>query len=188
MNPEFCDKYIKLNWHELWIKKSENIEKYFNKIKGKYQIIDESINYYISILEMGIYFLREYDNYYDYGYLQHKIIIDEIYCDKNNFKIDVKEREIAEYLKCIFFKRIYSLEKIHTLIQKVNKKINYKLVIARLLMPNYYFYFVEKLIFEDRDNPELYEIVDRIKEYEEYIKTIVDEINKINEKKIVLPF
>ena len=55
-------------------------------------------------------------------------------------------------------------------------------------MPNYYFYFVEKLIFGDRDNPELYEIVDRIKEYEEYIKTIVDEINKINEKKIVLPF
>ena len=98
-NPIRLNKRKKLAWLELWINKSNYITNYYESIKGKYSIIDESIDYYIAMLEMGICYLNKYFGYYDYVYQQHSIIID----NESAIKEDIKERDFAEYLKYLFY-------------------------------------------------------------------------------------
>lgn len=180
-NPMFLNKKIKLNWRDLWINKSEYISNYVSKIKGNYEEIDESIDYYIARLEMAIYYLKDYDNYYDYAYVQHRIILKD-----NELINDVKERDFSEYLKFIFFNTNYSMDYIYNLIEKGNGIFNYDLVIARLLFPSYYLFHLEKYIIDGKSDLNI--IIERSNEYEMYIKNVVDKINLFRDKKIVLPF
>ena len=89
LNPKRLNKIKKLDWYDLWIKKSNYIINYYESIKGKYSIIDESINYYMVMLDMSIIYLKGYSDYYDYVYIQHGIILDN---DKY-IKEDIKERD-----------------------------------------------------------------------------------------------
>lgn len=184
-NPVGLKNIKKLNWKDLWIKKSDYIQGYYLKIKGKYKIVDESINYYITMIEMAIYYLKDYDNYYDYFYKQHIIVFDGLFFDKNYFKEDVKERDFAEYLKYLFVKGNYDLNDIYNLLEK-GRKFNYDLVVARLLFPSYYIFYLEKFLLYHQDS-ELVNIISRSSEYEEYIKKIVNKINEFKVKKIILP-
>ena len=179
-NPIFLNKKIKLNWRSLWIKKSDYISKYISKIRKNYKEIDESIDYYLTMLEMAIYYLKDYDNYIDYAYVQHKII--------NNMELneDVKERDFSEYLKYTFFNKNYSMNYIYDLIEKGINIFNYDLVVARLLFPSYYLFYLEKYIIDGENN--LNSIIERTSEYELYVKNIVNRINLYRDKKIVLPF
>ena len=188
LNPTSTKKVKRLLWYELWQKKSNYIEYYYNKIKNKYKIIDESINYYIGMLEKGIIYLKKYDNYYEYYYLQHKIFLNDNSSDLSNLKADIKERDCSEYLKYLFFKQDYDEKAISDFILKTNNKFNYDLVIARLLYPSYYLFFLEKFITEKVGYDDLNRIICRSKEYELYVNSIVLNINKYYEKKIGLPF
>ena len=189
LNPISFEVKIKLDWRNLWIKKNDYIENYYSKIEGRYPIIDNSINYYITMTEMAIYYLKDYYDYYDYSYIQHKIIINENFFDKKNIQLDVKERDFAEGLKYIFYKDQYNMEEIYNLLEKSKGKFNYDLVIARLIFPSYYYFYFEKLILGDMEaDRKLTNIVNNISKYEEYIKKIVDKINDLRIKKIILPF
>ena len=179
-------KVKKLEWRRLWIYKSDYIINYYKNINSKYEIIDESIDYYIVLLELGIFYLKKYDNYYDYTLLQHEMIIDDL--NNNNLKYDFKEREFAEYIKYLFFNKTYSIDFIYNLIEKNIGKLNFELVVARLLFPSYYFYYFEKVVVDNEKYDNLVDIVRRTSEYEDYLKSIVSKINSYLDKKIVLPF
>ena len=180
LNPIPLYTRKKLKWLELWINKSDYIINYYNSIRGKYKIIDESIDYYIVMLEYGIYLLKDYSNYYDDIFMQHSIILD------NGFLLeDVKERDFAEYLKYMFLHVKYDIDVICKIMEE--GKYNYDLVVARLLFPSYYFYYFERVI-NDKDYDKMCDIVSRVGEYEIFLKRIVDKINEKKSKKIILPF
>ena len=138
------------------------------------------------MMEMAVYYLNDYSNYYDYSYIQHKIITNDTFFDKTYLKEDIKERDFSEYLKYIFFINNYSIDEVYLLIEKNINRFNYDLIVARLLLPNYYFFYMEKYILYGDYN--IYQIVSRCEEYEEYVKCIVNKINKYKTKKIILPF
>ncbi len=177
---------MKLNWREIWIKNGDYICNRYLKIREKYKIVDESIDYYIVMLEMAINYLNNYENYYDYGYVQHRLFLEKDFFDKNNLKLDLKEYDFAECLKYVFFKEIYDIDDIYDLLEKEKNKFNYELIVARLLYPNYYFFYLEKYI--EQDDSSLLNIISRSLEYEEYVKKIVNKINEFSRKKIALPF
>lgn len=179
-------KVKKLEWRKLWIYKSDYIINYYKNISGKYRIIDESIDYYIVLLELGIFYLKKYDSYYDYALLQHELIINDL--NDSNLKYDFKERKFAEYIKYLFFYKTYSIDFIYNLIEKNIGKLNFELVVARLLFPSYYFYYFEKVVVNNEKYDNLANIVIRASEYEDYLKSIVNKINSYLDKKIVLPF
>ena len=182
LNPIKLYKKKKLNWFELWTVKSDYINNYYNNIKGLYSIIDESIDYYMAMLEMGIFYLKNYSNYFDYLYIQHNIILD----NEMSIKEDIKERDFAEYLKYLFYEN-YDIKYVDKLIEE-GRNFNYNLVLARLLYPSYYLFYLDRVIIDKKDLDELKNIVDKHIEYEKYIKYIVDEMNKYLVKKIILPF
>lgn len=186
LNPIKLNVIRKLNWRNLWIKKVDYIKEIHLEIKGKYACIDESINYYITMAEIAICYLNNYDNFYDYSYIQHKIILDETFFNKSYITEDIKERDFAEYLKYIYFNHNYDMNFLGELLARGNGIFNYDLVIARLLFPNYYFFYLEKYLLEDDDR--LFSIIDCSFDYENYVNSIVNIINKFKSKKIILPF
>ena len=137
------EKEIYLNWRSLWIQKSDYLSSFYLSVQGKYSLIDESISYYIGLLEMGIFILKDFEGYHDFSCVQHKVFDEEQYFNPLNLVVDLKERDFAEYLKYIFWQSIYKDIDICNLIQKGKNIFQYDLVIARMLLPNYYFSIID---------------------------------------------
>lgn len=164
---QILNNKIILDWRNKWIDISNSMEKLYLSVKGKYNLLDESIDYYMSMLEFSIYCLKDYDNYYDYAAIQK---------DKNNSKIDIKERFFAEYLKdsffnnnCINIKEIISM----------HSEYNYDLVIARMIFPNYYFNLFYDITVLGIEEKEIIPIISRIKDYEKYLNNIISQISEL---------
>lgn len=183
LNPIRLNKKKKLDWFHLWIQKCDYISYYYGNIKGKYEVIDESIDYYMVMLEMGIYYLKDYFDYYDFVYIQHDLIIDA----HIDIKEDIKERDFAEYLKYLFYNES-DINDVYRLLEIGRNKFNYFLVFVRLLYPSYYLFYLERVIVNNEDYDKLENVINRSTEYEMYIKSIVDKMNEYLTKKIVLPF
>lgn len=175
----FFEKKKIPSWKSLWIKKSDYIQDYYKKIKGKYKLIDESFDYYIGLLELAIYYLKDYGNYFDKLYIEHEIVDEENYYNPLNIKLDIKERDFAEYLKFLFYSSQYKKSNLHKLLLEFKNTYDYNLVISRLIYPSYYFNLFDDIILGKKEE-ELKSVICRNKEYEEYINQILVEIKNIN--------
>lgn len=173
-NSLSLNKMQRVGWRDLWIKKSDYIEYYYMNIIGKYKLIDESIDYYLGLLELAIFYLYDYGEYQDVSFIEHKYFDKRHLCNPLNLKADVKERDFAEYLKCIFFDNEYHNVNIEELIIRYKDYYNYELVVARMLFPNYYFDLFDKIILLEESENALYKIISRNREYEAYLKRIID--------------
>ena len=183
-NPSFLfqplvisDKFY-LEWRDDWIQKSDYILSFYSSIKGKYSLIDESIHYYLGLLDYCIYLLNNYIGYYDYGCVQHKRFSLKKYFNPVYFKIDVKERDFADYLKYLFFSNQYKKIHISELISCGKNYFNYNLVFIRLIFPDYYFDVFDNIIL-GKDSSSLYNIIYKQNSYLDYIQMIRSEIEKV---------
>ena len=184
-NPSFLfqplvisDKFY-LEWRDNWIQKSDYIFSFYSFIKGKYSLIDESIHYYLGLLDYCIYLLNNYIGYYDYGCVQHKRFLLKKYFNPVYFKIDVKERDFADYLKYLFFSNQYKKNHISELIFSGKNYFNYDLVFIRLLFPDYYFDIFDNIILEKDSCSSLYDIIHKQDSYVNYVQMIRSEIEKV---------
>lgn len=155
---------------------------YYENIRGKFKIIDDSIDYYMVMAESSIYYLKKYDNYYDKCFVQYSMFLEEEF----RVKEDIKERNFAEYLRYLFYNE-YNIDYIYKLIDRCNGIFNFDIVIARLLFPSYYFYYLEKGI-NNNSFDGLKRVIDKTSEYEKYLSLIAEKMNSFLVKKIVLPF
>ena len=128
---------------------------------------------------MSIYLLKDYKEYYDIGYIQHRIIDEESYCNPFNLIVDIKERDFVEYIKFIFYNNKYQEIDLIDLIEKGRHTYQYDLIIARLIFPNYYFHIVNEIIDKKKEESSIKDIITRNDEYINYVKTIIEEINKV---------
>lgn len=166
-----------LTWRNIWIDRSNYIEEKYQKIINKYNIIDESIDYFYGLLEAAIYLLRDYQKYYDYLYLQHILINYFDYFNPCNIKLDVKERDFSNYLKYLFFSNKYKDIYIDKIIINNLDNYNFNLILARLIYPDYYFNLLDELIdnnyiFNNNIFDEIKNIILLVDDYELYISNI----------------
>lgn len=171
------------NWYNLWCEKMDYFEYQINEFEKKYPIINESFRYFDGIVETGIQLLIN-NNYKNYGLsVCHERI------DKNttlfdlynplNFIIDIKVRDIAEYFKKDFlFNNSYE-DIINYLTYNNLTEDEIKLFFIRMLYPSFYFDTYEKILSDNIEENKLYEIIDKVEEYEVLIKKIYIYIKKI---------
>ncbi len=176
------------NWKNLWINKIDHINNIIendNK-NGKFNILVESKDYFIGLAENAILFLE---------YNKDKTISNNIsWCRKrvnskefrmpDNIILDNKERDIAEYIKYLFYEKNQQNEKILDFINNINlKKINIYLVFSRLLFPtNYFDLFEEEKLKQKSVKEELDYIVKKSNKYEKLLNMIsVQYFKDINE-------
>lgn len=169
--------HYQLKWRSEWIEIHNYFESQYEKIRGKYYCVDESILYFLGMLDQAIFYLKDYSNTFFISSVQRKIYGEENY-NPFNYIEDVRERDFSEYLKYMFFNNIYDFNIISNLLHNGYNYYNYDLVIARLLYPNYYFRELQYIIDNGNDTNCLKKIISRYQEYEKYILKIIDEISK----------
>lgn len=171
-------------WRKCFIDRCDFIEKNYRLIVGMYDCIDESIDYYYSMLELAIYYLRDYS--YDSDlYIQHSYYkLDEFtFYNPCTIKLDVKERDFSNYLKYLFFSGMYeNVDVLNIIIENIDR-YDFNFVIARLIYPDYYFELFDKLVCCDSDS-ELDAIIEEVRgialkvyEYEKYIISIYETVS-----------
>lgn len=170
------------DWYELWTRKNDYYEYQYQHIKGKYKVIDESINYYIGLAENAISYianipinLKEQEK----KGLYPKRLLESEYHNPLNYVIDYKERGLSETLKYLFLNKKYLSQNIEKIILSYNcTETGYKLLYGRMLYPSMYFDIYDKVINDFENEKELVNVIKRLKEYEEYLKEIYRIISK----------
>lgn len=170
------------DWYKLWTRKNDYYEYQYQHIKGKYKVIDESINYYIGLAENAISYianipinLKEQEK----KGLYPKRLLESEYHNPLNYVIDYKERGLSETLKYLFLNKKYLSQNIENIILSYNcTETGYKLLYGRMLYPSMYFDIYDKVINDFENEKELVNVIKRLKEYEEYLKEIYRIISK----------
>lgn len=172
-------------WRDSWIDRCELIERYYGYVVGEYDFIDESIDYYYGMLELAIYYLRDFE-YDECLYIQHRYYqFDKVsFYNPGCVKLDIKERDFSNYLKKLFFSGTYRETNILDIINENIDRYNFDFVIARLIYPDYYFDLFDKIVcdnskFEsdvssDKYKIKLCDIVSKVYDYEKYIISIYE--------------
>lgn len=184
INPiEIDTKEDIIGWVDLWIKKCDFIEYQMNHIINKYKVVDESIDYYIGLIEVAIAYLSYNEKSKETKkYLVHKRIDKKNFYNPLNVKIDLKERDLAGYLKYLFLENVYTEENVFNVLQKANLSYDASIrLFSRLLFPSHYLDVYDRVVADEIGQDELKKIVLRSNEYELFLKMIFKILNKKNE-------
>lgn len=169
------------NWFFLWCKKNDYIEYKNEHINEKIKEIDESIDYYIGMAETAISYLNNVKIKNKELTVAHRRINESEINNPLNIVVDVKERDLSEYLKYIYITKKYDTYKIMQVIQKIySENLSVERIYARILYPNYYFDLLDKQEKNIETKKEIEEIIKRIDEYENFLKYIYNIITKKN--------
>lgn len=181
-------KLYRNNWGELWSKKIDYFEYQIKELGKDKLVVLDSFSYYIGLAENAISYVNKInrvigisDN--DLITLSHRRIFSPNialnYYNPLSFIFDLEVRDIAEYLKCGFFNEEDSLLDLKTYLK--SKKLtsySYHMLYARLLYPSYYFDIYEQIMNNNLNENELLKIINKVNEYELFLKDAYVEISK----------
>ena len=171
----------KSSWDVLWSRKIDFYEYQVQYIANLYPIINESFYYFIGVAENAISYVkynlkRNSSSQYLMFYLCHKRVeVDNLFHPKN-FVIDYYAREIAEYIKYLFFSNKYKEINFANFFKGFTFSYNdYILLYSRLIFPSYYFDVYDNIVNNKLQENELKPIILRVNEYNVFL----DYIHKI---------
>ena len=178
------------NWGSLWSEKVDYFEYQIRELGLNKPIISDTFSYYIGLAENAIAYVNSTSKnlqrtLFDHVVVSHRRIfypnIKLNYLNPLAFVFDIEVRDVAEYLKAMFF----SEEEEEVIIElesylKANKlsMYGYQMLYARLLYPSYYFDIYEQIMNNDKDEEKLVYIVSKVDDYELFLKKAYLEITK----------
>lgn len=177
------------NWASLWESKVDYFEYQIKELGRSKEIILNSFSYYIGLAENAISVANNtalnHKQEYEKIVLSHKRIkypnMSYDFYNPLHFIFDIEIRDIAEYLKSMFFYTDgqKALEKLKNYLQ-ISKINNYEanMLFARLLYPSYYFDIYEKVIEDMEEESLLLTIINKVEEYELFLKQVYFELKK----------
>lgn len=172
------------NWYQLWINKMDYFEYQISQFGKKYPLLTESFSYFEGIVETGISLLALEKIDSNLFCISHKRIKlkDTMFDFYNpfNFIIDLKIRDVAEYIK-----QNLNKENPYYLIEQYLKSVKltdteYKLFFIRLLYPSFYFDIYEEIIDNKVEENKIEEAFKMIENYEKMIKEIYNYIRNVS--------
>ncbi len=183
-------KLYRNNWGNLWMQKVDYFEYQIRELGLNKIVTKDSFSYYIGLAENAI----SYVNNSNFKYprenvsvvLAHRRVFYPNYklnfMNPLSFIFDLRVRDIAEYLKAMFFEVEDTQEVLEDL--KAYLKIQHltyyeaSMLYARLLYPSYYFDIYEDVMNNDRNEEDLVSIVSKCSSYELFLKEAYLEISK----------
>lgn len=188
LNDNYSSLY-RNNWERLWEDKIDYYEYQIRELGLDKEIIKNSFSYYIGLAENAISYIHiinnRFANYSPKIVWSHRRIFYPNYrvnyYNPLSFIFDIEIRDIAEYLKSIFFSVGYNetIEELKTYlkIQKLDGFM-YNMLFARMLFPTYYFDIYEDVMNKSRKEEDLIKIIEQVEEYEKFLKKAYFEISK----------
>lgn len=171
------NKY-KTYWSELWKRKIDYYEYQVIELSAKYKIIRDSFNYFVGLSETAIKLL-DYVNYNKvyYSVSHYRVDVNDSFsefCNPLNFIIDVRTRDISEYLKSMYFTGTNDLleefDKIVTYFKYTRDEM--LVLFARLLYPTYYFDQYDNIVREEDNELKINDYIKKSPMYETFLKQI----------------
>lgn len=188
LNNKYSSLY-RNNWGKLWASKVDYYEYQIRELALEKEVIKNSFTYYIGLAENAISYVNninsKYHNLPAKISLAHRRIFFPNYAinyyNPLSFVFDLEVRDIAEYLKSLFFcgdseetnEELISYLKISNL-----NAYDYNMLYARLLYPSYYFDVYDEVMNKDRKEEDLIKIISKNQEYELFLKKAYLEISK----------
>lgn len=173
----------KISWYDLWTEKIDYLELQISEFGKEYPLLRKSFPYFCGLAESAIQLL-DIINVNEYR-ICHKYITKDEYLEDFlnplNMIIDLKVRDISEYLKYNYnhLLNVYDIEYIIKKFNLNNEEI--KLLFARTLFPNYYFNTFEEIIAGEKDEKSINKYIENADRNEYFLKIFYSYIKKIVE-------
>lgn len=177
------------NWGTLWSEKIDYFEYQVRELSIEKDVVKNSFSYYVSMAENAISYVNNTNM--KYGGDAYRIVLSHRrvfypnyklnYLNPLSFVFDLEVRDIAEYLKAMFFKKDISfcLDELSSYLKIRHLSLyEYQMLYARLLYPTYYFDVYESVMNKNGDEEELVNIIKKCDSYEEFLKKAYLEISK----------
>lgn len=177
------------NWGTLWSEKIDYFEYQVRELSIEKEVVKSSFSYYIGMAENAISYVNNTNM--KYGGDVYRIVLSHRrvfypnyklnYLNPLSFVFDLEVRDIAEYLKAMFFKKDISfcLDELSSYLKIRHLSLyEYQMLYARLLYPTYYFDVYESVMNKNGDEEELVNIIKKCDSYEEFLKKAYLEISK----------
>lgn len=178
------------NWGSLWSDKIDFFEYQVRELGVEKNVVKSSFSYYVGLSENAISYVNNAILKYG-GVSSGRIVLSHRrvffpnyklnYMNPLSFIFDLEVRDVAEYLKSMFFKKDieYCLDELKSYlsIRKLNI-YEYHMFYARLLYPSYYFDVYDSVMNKNVNEEELVKIVKRSNDYEKFLKKTYLEISK----------
>ncbi len=185
----YNSKLYRNNWENLWMQKVDYFEYQIRELGLDKQVIKNSFSYYIGLVENAISYVHNVKlKYPSQGtiVLSHRRIFYPNYklnyLNPLSFIFDLEVRDIAEYLKAMFFSdddESEVLEELKSFLKIKRLTIyEYNMLYARLLYPSYYFDIYEEVMNKERSEEDLLKIISKNENFEEFLKKAYLEITK----------
>lgn len=177
------------NWGKLWSEKVDYFEYQVRELSVEKTVVKSSFSYYIGLAENAISYVNsttlKYGGEYARIVLSHRRIfypnIKLNYLNPLSFIFDLEVRDIAEYLKTMFFKENidFCIEELASYLKIRHLSMyEYQMLYARLLYPTYYFDLYDNVMNKDESEENLVNVIKRCNEFEEFLKKAYLEISK----------
>lgn len=183
-------KLKRTDWATLWSEKIDYFEYQIRQLGIDKKIIVNSFSYYIGLAENAIAYVNNISLNLDAstnGMLTvcHRRIfnpnISLNFLNPLSYVIDYDIRDIAEYIKVMFFSNEYDWYEIENYINRqVLTPYSCAMLYARLLYPSYYFDVYEKVMNEEVEERDLLSIIENVDNYEIFLKDIYNLLSKKN--------
>ena len=178
------------NWGLLWEEKVDYFEYQIKELGINKPIILNSFSYFIGLAENAISIANIWNlnsKNSNNVVLSHKRIkypnLEVDFLNPLTFIFDLSIRDISEYFKSMFF---YTDEKktfneLKTWLYRTTlSDYEANMLYARLLYPSYYFDIYEKVIEDKINEEELIDIINKVNDYENFLKDVYYELSKKN--------
>ena len=177
------------NWGTLWSEKIDYFEYQVRELSIEKEVVKNSFSYYVGMAENAVSYVNNTNM--KYGGDIYRIILSHRrvfypnyklnYLNPLSFIFDLEVRDIAEYLKAMFFKKDISfcLDELSSYLKIRHLSLyEYQMLYARLLYPTYYFDVYEGVMNKNGDEEQLVNIIKKCDSYEEFLKKAYLEISK----------
>lgn len=178
------------NWGSLWSDKIDFFEYQVRELGIEKSVVKSSFSYYVGLAENAISYVNNAILKYG-GVSSGRIVLSHRrvfypnyklnYMNPLSFVFDLEVRDVAEYLKSMFFKQDveYCLDELKSYlsIRKLNV-YEYHMFYARLLYPSYYFDIYDSVMNKNVSEEELVKIVKHSNDYEYFLKKTYLEMSK----------
>lgn len=183
-------KLYRNNWGNLWMKKIDYFEYQIRELGLNKQVIKDSFSYYVGLAENAISYVNnttmKYPIHNALIVLSHRRIFYPNYklnfMNPLSFVFDLEVRDVAEYLKAMFFggeEDEEVLEDLRLYLKLRNLSIyEASMLYARLLYPSYYFDIYENVMNKDQDEEDLLSVIKKCDNFEIFLKEAYLEISK----------
>ena len=183
-------KLYRNNWGTLWMQKIDYFEYQIRELALNKPVVKDSFSYYIGLAENAISYVNNinarFPNVSSTVVLAHRRVFYPNYklnfFNPLSFIFDLEVRDVAEYLKAMFF----AIDTEYEVLEDLKSYLSIRglsvyeasMLYARLLYPSYYFDIYEEVMNKERDEEDLVRVIKKVDLYEDFLKKAYLEITK----------